>query len=509
MTHFKHQYKFRAFFFPILFVSLLVALAACTPPRQPSFRMVVDPSLADTLLTGRLFLLLHPDTTQLPLESQGWLEKSPIFASDVVVWKPGETYIFSKIPMGYPHRFDSLQSGYYAIQALLDVAKDYPNPFRAPGNFFSTKTTGYIRVGDDTQEFSIVLDQILPPRPFPESPLAREVVWKSPLLSAFHGRDILMKAAVLLPESYAANPSARYPVVYVIPGFGGTHERYERIRQNYFRADATDKIVVYLNPECYHGHHTFANSENNGPWGDALVKELIPHIDTSFPTLGLPGARFVAGHSSGGWSSLWLQIQYPEAFGGVWSTAPDPVDFRDFSGINLYQDSSLFMKGKEVRPLVRRNGEAVLSVIDFWRREQVMGHGGQLQSFEAVFGKRGANGKPVPLWNHQTGVIDPRQALQWKKYDIVAQLKQNWPELKDKLAGKIHVYMGEEDNFYLEGAVRLLQQEMAALGSDAVIELFPGKDHGTLLNDALLDRIAREMDSQLAKNQVTATLSNP
>jgi hypothetical protein len=188
-------------------------------------------------------------------------------------------------------------------------------------------------------------------------------------------------------------------------------------------------------------------------------------------------------------------VTYPDFFGGVWSTSPDPVDFRDFQRINIYNSQSNFFADEsgKPRPLARMNGKPVLFYKPFSDMEVVMGHGGQLSSFEAVFSPRGADGRPQQLWNRMTGRIDPQVARSWEKYDIRLVLERNWKTLGPKLAGKLHVYTGSEDTFYLEGAVALLKASLAKLGSDAVIEIVPGRDHGTLRDEAMRQRIAREI----------------
>ena len=155
-------------------------------------------------------------------------------------------------------------------------------------------------------------------------------------------------------------------------------------------------IHVVLDPNCHHGHHVFADSANNGPYGKALIEELIPAIEKRFRAIPRPAARLLTGHSSGGWSSLWLQVTYPDFFGGVWSTAPDPVDFRDFQRIDLYRaGENMFADARGVpRPIARRGTEPVLFYKPFSDMEVVMGHGGQLASFEAVFSERGDDGYP-------------------------------------------------------------------------------------------------------------------
>jgi hypothetical protein len=252
---------------------------------------------------------------------------------------------------------------------------------------------------------------------------------------------------------------------------------------------------VFLDADCPLGHHVFADSANNGPVGRSLVEEFIPALDAAFRTVAAPTARFVTGHSSGGWSSLWLQVAYPEVFGGCWSTAPDPVDFHDFQRIDLYAAGENMYVDREGnrRPLGRSQGRVLVWYDDFDRMEELLGPGGQLHSFEAVFSPRGADGKPVRAWNRQTGVVDTRVTESWKRYDIAHLLESEWATRGPKLKGKLHVIMGDEDTFYLEGATRRLQQALARVESDAVVELVPGKDHGSLLSSELLQRMRNEM----------------
>jgi S-formylglutathione hydrolase FrmB len=263
-----------------------------------------------------------------------------------------------------------------------------------------------------------------------------------------------------------------------------------------------EMLYVVLDPDCRTGHHVFADSVNNGPYGQALIEELIPAIEMQFRGIGQPTARFLTGHSSGGWSSLWLQVTYPDFFGGTWSTAPDPVDFRDFQRINIYDPSAnMFTEaGGAKRPLARRGDTPMIYYKPFSDMEVVMGRGGQLFSFEAVFSPKDGNGQPRQLWNRETGVIDQETARYWEKYDIRLQLERNWNTLGPKLKGKIHVFMGDKDTFYLEGATKLLKESLAKLGSDAVVEIVPGKDHGSLMTPDVLKRISTEMAAQFQKN---------
>jgi S-formylglutathione hydrolase FrmB len=259
-------------------------------------------------------------------------------------------------------------------------------------------------------------------------------------------------------------------------------------------------IVVHLDANCPTGHSVFADSDNNGPWGKALTTELIPEIDKSFRTIADSRARLLTGHSSGGWSTLWLQVTYPDVFGGTWSTAPDPVDFRDFQQIDIYKPGNNMFVAEDGtnRPLARRQGSVAILYKDFVAMERPI-RGEQIGSFEAVFSPRGKDGQPMPLFSRDTGAIDPEVARAWQRYDIGKVLRENWNQLAPKLSGKIHVYMGDSDTFYLEGATKLLSQDLKALNSDAVVEFFPG-DHGSFMTRDLRSRIDREMCRQILKH---------
>jgi S-formylglutathione hydrolase FrmB len=326
---------------------------------------------------------------------------------------------------------------------------------------------------------------------------------RSALLSEFWGRDIAMQAGVVLPPGH--DRAERLPVCYSIHGFGGSHRSAWRSGAE-LRAKMANgyprMLYVFLNAQCPLGHHEFADSVNNGPWGSALTRELIPALEAEFGAFGAPAGRFLTGHSSGGWSSLWLQITYPELFNGTWSTAPDSVDFRDFTGIDVYGWSNAYRDpdGEPIQ-LMRRRGEWVMTIEEFVQREQSRReYGGQFASFDAVFSPRGEDGRPMPMFDRKTGAIDAFVAKAWEKYDIALILRKRWSELGPRIAGKLNVFMGTLDTFRLEGALRLMADDLRALGSDANLVFAEGRDHGSLFQphadlwpDGMLARIHREM----------------
>lgn len=327
---------------------------------------------------------------------------------------------------------------------------------------------------------------------------------KSPLLSEFWGRDMFLEAGVVLPPDYS--PEQKLPICFNIHGFGGSHRgawrRGQRLVQSMERGDYPRMLYVYLNAQCPRGHHEFADSANNGPCGRALTQEFIPALEKKFGAAGTPEARFLTGHSSGGWSSFWLQITYPKFFGGTWSTAPDSVDFRDFTGIDIYRYENAFVdpSGATIQ-LMRRGNEWVRSIREFVEREyERRSFGGQFSSFDYVFSPRGPDGRPMPLFDKKSGKIDREVAKAWEKYDIGLVLKRNWTRLGPLLRGKLRIYMGTLDTFRLEGATKLLKEDLEELGSDAEILLVEGRDHGSLVRPhdehwpkGMMEHIHRQM----------------
>jgi S-formylglutathione hydrolase FrmB len=482
----------------LLVVSGLAPAARADAPRPLEFHLTFDKAVSAAPFTGRVYVLLSSKEMKAIPAGPNWFKPEPFFALDVKGWRPGERLVLGASALGYPGPLAKLTPAPYWVTAVMDLDRGARSFSHGEGNVHSKPLRLDLKPAA-AGPVQLALDQVFHAPAFKETERIKLVDIESRLLSAFHGRPVRLRAGVLLPKSYAKSPDRRYPVIYEIPGFSGTHAHaHKAAARNATEVDGLEMLHVTLDPECRLGHHVFADSDNNGPCGRALIEELIPHIERQFRAVGTPAGRFVTGHSSGGWSSLWLQVTYPDFFGGCWSTAPDPVDFRDFQKVNLYEaNANIFTDAKgEPRPLARKGGKVLIRYQPFSDLETVMGRGGQLFSFEAVFSPRGADGKPRPLWDRATGRVHADVAKSWERYDIRLVLERNWNVLGPKLAGKVHVYMGTADNFYLEGATLLLKQSLAKLGSDAVVELFPGRDHGTLMDAALRRRIAREMADQ-------------
>lgn len=473
---------------------LVSELALATERAAFSFEVSAPKELLAEPFTGRVVVFLSRGTRGEPRFGPNWFRPEPMFAADFERVAPGATMTLDAdnwIP--FPRDPATIEAGEYYVQAVIDRNLGGRSIGSSPGNLYHKAVKATIDPKVESV-VSLACDSVIAERAFKETDRVKELRLESKLLSTFYGRSTEIRAAVGLPESWSKEPERKYPVYYSIPGFGGTHLQMSgRTEPRGTNRDGEEFLYVELDPSCPGGHCVFADSANNGPWGRALIEEFLPECEKRFRGIGEPNARFVGGHSSGGWSSLWLQVTYPDVFGGCWSTSPDPVDFRDFQQIDLYaENANMFVdaEGGE-RPLARRDGQVMVTYRRFSDMERPL-RGEQLESFEWVFSPRGADGKPARLWDRDTGAIDATVAAAWKPYDIGLTLRIRWPELAPRLADKIHVYMGTEDTFYLEGAVELLKRDLDAIGARAVVELFPG-DHGSVMTPALRERIDREM----------------
>ena len=491
---------------------LCAALACClwglaasqAAAAEWKFQVAFSREIHPEPFTGRVCILFSKGDKE-PRLGPGWFKPEPFVSLDVEGWKPEEPLVISSETPGlnaFPEPLAKLAISGMKAQAVIRFNSESREVGTGAGNGYS-QVSALPEQEKSGEAAAFRVDRLVLPHKLEETKWSRLLEVRSAALSDFHKREVSLRGAVVLPASYYDAPERRYPVMFTIPGFGGTHFDGRRDKPvDEENEQGIEFVRVFLDPSCPLGHHVFADSANNGPVGAALITEFIPELDRQYRTLPLPTARFLTGHSSGGWSSLWLQVTYPDVFGGTWSTAPDPVDFRDFQRINLYAAGENMYRDHRGarRPIARRGQEPVLWYEDFAAMEQTLGPGGQLHSFEAVFSPRGADGRPRQMWDWKTGEIDSEVADTWMKYDIRLVLERDWVRLGPKLQGKLHIFMGELDTFYLEGATRLLRDSLAGLGSDAVVEFFPEKDHSNLMTKELVLRIRREMVQSFLKH---------
>lgn len=493
-----------------LALTLLIAPIAVRPAgADDRVTVTFEETLREAPATGRLILLFaRTGSGADPLDAPFWNDPQPICSIAVENVKPGAAMVLGDVEASFPGPMSALE-GTYLVRAVLDVDRTTGGFLNSTDNLLSEPVELTFRAGEEDRH-EITLTGRMPVPAVEDTDRVKEVVWRSERLSAFHGRDVFLRAAVVLPESYEAQAHRRFAAVYRVPGFGGRH--YEAWEHSARNGPLDEQVVtVYLDPDSPNSHHLFVNSECNGPVGDALVYELIPHLEARFRLVSKPEARLLTGHSSGGFSTAWLQVNYPAFFGGCWSTGPDPVDFRAFQVINIYEDANAYVDADAAdRPSVIIHGQTVCTI----RQENGMEHaldpeggaGQQWSSWMACFSKRDAKGFPVSLWDLKTGVIDASLREQWKQRDLRHVLESRWEEIGPLMCQRLRIICGEADNFSLHEAVRLLRDSLEQLpgwrsewptteerATHGYITLIPGATHMNLQMYGVHRRIAAEM----------------
>jgi len=490
-------------------LSIALALPAA-PQGYTTFEVVVDPSVRSEPVSGRVLLLLSKTERFLPGPVG-----SPVFGVNVDDLAPGAKAVVDGSAFGHPVRsLRDVPPGDYFVQAWLNVYTTFERADgkvvklhqdqgegqqwrRSPGNLFSEPAKITIEAGRDAT-IPIRLDRVVPPiEPYADTKWIKHVRIESKLLTEFWGTPMFIGANVLLPKGYDDHPYVRYPVHYVQGHFprGRPGGRWSEDESNpafkLWTADDAPRFIqaTFEHANPYYDDSYGVNSENVGPYGDAITTELIPHIERTFRAIGQPWARVLSGGSTGGWIALALQVFYPEMFGGVWSFCPDPVDFRKYQIVNLYEDANAYYLAPGDWARVERpgrratDGNVVYTVAQESLCEEAMGDrfrsGGQWAIWNAVFAPVGEDGYPKAFWDPETGEID-KSVAEWarERYDLRAYLEKNWALVGPKLAGKIRVYVGRMDNFYLNEACYLLEESLAGMKDPAAGAEFHYGDRG-------------------------------
>jgi hypothetical protein len=506
-----------------------VTLFCASAFAGPIVRVTIDPAARAEPATGRLVVLMKSSASGLsaktePLDGPFWEEEQPLFAVDVKDLMPGAVIEVGDGADAFPASLSNLKPGTYEVQARLDLHRFDSEWRREPGNLYSSaRATLVVEKAGADATVSVTLDKAVAAKPRPETAGVEWFSVRSEMLSKFRGREVTLRAGVVLPAKY--DPARRYAAVYEVPGFGGNDEGAvgdARRRARNPDTLAGETFWIVLDPEGPNGHTLFADSANNGPCGRALVEELIPALEAKYPLIREPSARLLRGHSSGGWSTLWLATEYPKTFGACWSSAPDPVDFRAFQLVDIYSDASMYgtkgglqpafdaanqrqvdrlrkvpdslvrsnaPDGGEAIVSYRRDGKPVMTVEREARGEDILGpdntSGQQWDSWFAVFGPRNASGNPAALFDPATGVLDRKVAEAYRPYDLADRLRKEPAKYAPIFRKNIRLVVGGEDNFFLEQAVKLLTADLAAIPGGSpddtgFITIVPGKDHGSV-----------------------------
>lgn len=499
----------------VLFLILSLA-TACVLRAATTFEVSFDETVRNEPANGRVVVYLIRDGAQVGLASPAdgpfWYDPQPLYGIDVKRMKPGDRAVIDDTATIFGAKPSELAAGRYRAQAVLDLHHDDSSWRREPGNLFSDPLNFEIKPGA-TGPVPIPLRKVVKaPDPL-RSARAEIVEIRSKLLSDFRGRDVNLRASVVFPANY--DSSRAYPAVYEVPGFGGNHLDGLRMMRRRSTGAGNDlagiAFWITLDPESPNGHTLFADSDVNGPCGAALVQELIPALEAKYKLISQPSARLLRGHSSGGWSTLWLATQYPQVFGACWSSSPDPVDFRKFELIDIYSDDNAYFdgSGKEI-PSTRQEERVTLSVRGENQQEEVLGTGNssaqQWDSWQAVYGSRDASGWPKPLFDAATGKLDHAEAEHYKRYDIALLLRENPQKYGPTFLQRIRLICGGADDFYLNEAVSLLKSDVDKLSIDNLpegrhgyITMVPGTDHGSVFGSAEMKAVPAEMQDHLRR----------
>ena len=502
----------------LIYVTVVILLSRCQP-TSPEFSINVSFSkeASEMNLDGRLILMLSTDDGKEPrFQISDNVATQLVFGQNVDGMTPEKTIAFDNSQFGYPiESLGEVRPGKYWVQALLHTYETFELSTghtvklpmdngegqqwnKSPGNLYSQPIE--ITIDPTTSgEVSIVMDQVIPPIETPEdTEWIKHVRMKSELLSEFWGRDMYIGAHVLLPKGFDDHPEAKYPLM-VFQGhypqdFGGFRTTppdpdlepdysarfdingYNITQQqeayNQYQQWISDDFPRFLIIEIQHATPYYddsyaVNSASQGPWGDALTYELIPFIEEQFRGQGEGWSRFLYGGSTGGWEALAVQVKYPDEYNGCFAACPDPIDFRAFCQTNIYDHTNAyFYEGEHKTSLVpgfRNNlGKVSSSLRDMNHRELALGDksrsGQQWDIWEATYSPQGSDGYPVRLWDKYTGEINSEVAEYWKEnYDLRYILERDWDKLGEKLQGKINLYCGDMDNYYLNNAVSLME----------------------------------------------------
>lgn len=483
------------FFFALLLIQGLgCRMPAPDAATDTAFQVTVAEALRDGFPEdGRLFIFLakeekgslitswpSPGLNVYARNVEGWNGQEALQLAGAQAWTQKADFDLGAIPAGT----------WYA-QAVWDHDRE-ESRIGAAGNIYSPVTKIEI---SDQGTYGITLSEQFESLELVDNSYVKEVDQVSRSLSDFWGKEMRVKASVLLPSSWYDEPERKYPVRYNIAGYGGRYTRVNYLVGNegffnwWMSDEAPQMIQVFLDGEGPFGDSYQMDSDNSGPYGTNLTEELIPLIEATYRGIGTPETRFVDGCSTGGWVSLALQLYYPDLFGGVWSYSPDAIEFEHYQLVDIYKDENEYINewGNE-RPLARDVfGDPTMTVRDFLQFENVLGwsdtyvtSGSQFSAHTALYSPKGADGLPAPMFDPQSGVIDREVANHWKKYDMKILLEENWPELGPKLQGKIYIWMGDMDNFYLNPATRAFDDYLQTTSnpkSDAEIIFAPMQGH--------------------------------
>ena len=499
---------------------LLLAMAGCTSQNEKIavFKISFTKEMSEQAQDGRLLLMLaNNDKSEPRFQINDGLSAQLVFGVDVEGMTPGqEITIKTENAFGFPvQSVKNIPAGEYYVQALINryetfklktghTVKLAPDQGEGqqwhskPGNFYSKPVK--VSINNNGETIEVTMDQKIPAIAEPkDTKYVKHIKIQSKMLTEFWGKPMFIGAHVLLPEGFDEHPEAKYPLMiyhgHFPSDFGGFstepppvdmdtsdyaarfgiygYNKFQKQEAYNFYKQWTSKdfprfiIIEIQHANPYYDDSYAVNSANLGPYGDAIMKELLPEIESKYRGMGEGWARFTYGGSTGGWEALAVQMFYPDDFNGCFAACPDPVDFRAFCLVDIYTDKNAYWYDSDFKKLPRpahRNylGQIQNTMQESNHYELALGtksrSGQQWDIWEAVYSPQGEDGYPKRIFNKETGDIDPAVAEYWKQnYDLRYILERDWKTLGPKLEGKIHIYCGDMDNYYLNNAVYLME----------------------------------------------------
>ena len=514
------KFKFFSFIKGIIFTSILflcIDYYNGNDDNKIKFEIDYSNEFQDDGFDGRVLLMISNNNNAEPrFQINDNHNTQMIFGIDVDSWNANEKIIIDAEAFGYPVKsINDIEEGEYYVQALLHkyetfnlstgytvkLPKDQGEGQKwniSPKNLYSTPKKIKIK---KSQTIHITLDNEIPPiEPAKDTEYIKHIKIKSEMLSEFWGRDMYLQANVLVPHGFDKKSKTRYPLMifhghfpYTFGGFRTTQPTapeedtiynsrfgitgYKYIQEkeahdlynNWISNDFPRFLAIEIQHQNPYYDDSYAvNSANIGPYGDAITYELIPHVERLFNGVGEAWGRFLYGGSTGGWESLAAQVLYPKEYNGCFAACPDPIDFRAFTVVNLYEDDNAYYHEGSNRKTLRagmRDGKGIIKnhLIQINQRESALGSkgrsGDQWDIWQAVYSPSGEDGYPKPIWDRETGKIDKEVAEYWKEnYDLSYIMKRDWDKIGKDLEGKINIYCGDMDNYYLNNAVVLTEE---------------------------------------------------
>lgn len=506
----------RFFSFCLIFMFLLVSCVSTETKTSVTVTVMLSDQIDTTAIDGRMLLMLANNNEKEPrFQITDGPTAQLIFGKNVAGLQPGSSITFTEEDFGFPiESLSEIPEGTYYAQALLHTYETFnlstghtvKLPMdngegqqwnKSPGNIYNEPIE--ISWKSSGNDINLTIDKIIPPITPPEdTKWVKHIKMKSELLSEFYGKDMYLGAHVLLPKDFEKHPEAKFPIMifhgHFPSDFGDWRttppdpntkpeysdrfkvDGYNLVQQQeaydfYQRWNEPDfprmLIVEIQHPTPYYDDSYAVNSAAQGPYGDAITYELIPYIESQFQGIGEGWARFLYGGSTGGWEALAVQVKYPEAYNGCFAACPDPIDFRAYCLTNIYEDENAYYYPSDFQPLEVPGKRDYLGHVSTTLRrsnhlELVLGDksrsGQQWDIWEATYSPLGEDGYPQRIWDKYTGEINKEVANYWKEnYDLRYILERDWNEVGEQLRGKIHVYCGDMDNYYLNNAVYLME----------------------------------------------------